>query len=80
MADFREAVRIAVARVERDGMLSKAWTVDRAADWIWARSHITTWQHLVDERGWRRREFADHSVESLLNELVEPTAKKKKWA
>ena len=34
------------------GRLAPGWTVDTAADWVYARSHVSTWQHLVVDRGW----------------------------
>jgi hypothetical protein len=52
MDDLREAFRIAVDRVHQAGRLAGGWTVPAATDWVWARSHLTTWQHLVGERGW----------------------------
>ena len=66
MGELREALRIAVGRVE----LAPGWTVDEAADWAWSRIQPTTFQHLVGERGWTAEEYAERTVRSLLAELV----------
>src|SRR5512132_4359333 len=72
MADLLEAFRAAVARVEEDGRLADGWTVRTAGDWIWARCHLATWQHLVGERGWSPGEYAERTVRSILAEVVTP--------
>jgi AcrR family transcriptional regulator len=72
MADLREAFRVAVARLRRDGRLTRGWTVDAAADWVWMRSHLSSWQQLVGERGWTPKRYIDRTVRSILAELVIP--------
>ena len=72
MADLREAFRVAVARLRRDGRLTRGWTVDAAADWVWMRSHLSGWQQLVGERGWTPKRYVDRTVRSILAELVIP--------
>jgi AcrR family transcriptional regulator len=74
MDDLREAFRIALARLRRDGQLAPGWSVEAAADWVWARSHLSGWQQLVGERGWRPERYVDRSVRSILAELVPPDA------
>lgn len=72
MGDLREAFCIAVERVEREGRLAKGWTVQSATDWIWARSHLTNWQHLVGERGWPPDVYKERTTRSILAELLVP--------
>ena len=72
MGELWEAFRIAVERVDGDGRLARGWTVERATDWIWARSHLTTWQHLVGERGWDPDDYKERSVRSILAEILTP--------
>jgi AcrR family transcriptional regulator len=74
MDDLWEAFRVAVDRVHRDGRLADRWTVRTATDWIWARSHLTSWQHLVGERGWPPGDYTDRGVRSILAEVVAPTS------
>jgi AcrR family transcriptional regulator len=71
MGDLREAFRIAVDRVHRGGWLADRWTVRTATDWVWARSHLTIWQLLVGERGWRPGDYTERAVRSILAEVVE---------
>jgi AcrR family transcriptional regulator len=74
MGELREALRIALDRVARDGRLAPGWDVDAAADWAWARVQPTTWQHLVGERGWTADDCRERTVRSLLDELVRGAA------
>jgi AcrR family transcriptional regulator len=74
MGDLREAFRVSVARLRRDGRLARGWTVDAAADWVWMRSHLSGWQQLVGERGWAPRRYVERTVRSILDELVVPAA------
>jgi AcrR family transcriptional regulator len=72
MEDLRNAFRVALARVSRDERLRPGWSVDAAADWVWMRSHLSSWQQLVEERGWSRRRYVDRAVRSILEELLVP--------
>ena len=72
MEDLWEAFRIAVERVDREGRLAEGWTVATATDWIWARSHLTTWQQLVGERGWALDDYRERSIRSILAEILAP--------
>jgi AcrR family transcriptional regulator len=78
MDDLWEAFRIAVARVDGDGRLAEGWTVETATDWIWARSHLTGWQHLVGERGWPPDDYKERSTRSILAEVLAPDGRWKK--
>jgi len=70
MNELREAMRIALDRIARHGSLDDGWSVDSAADWAWSRIQPTTWQHLVGERGWAPDAYTEHTISSLLGELV----------
>jgi AcrR family transcriptional regulator len=70
--DIREAFRLAIERVADAGRLAPGWDVAAAADWVFARSHISTWQHLVVERGWSRDDYVERTVTSILGEIVIP--------
>jgi AcrR family transcriptional regulator len=71
MGELREALRIALARVARDGRLARGWSAGEAADWAWSRIQPSTWQHLVGERGWTAGDYTERTVRSLLAELVD---------
>jgi AcrR family transcriptional regulator len=72
MDDIHEAFRLAVERVDGDGRLAKAWTVATAADWIYAHAHVSTWQHVVVDRGWPAADYAERTIASIMAELVTP--------
>ncbi|QIN83607.1 TetR family transcriptional regulator [Rubrobacter tropicus] len=70
MGSLRDVFRAAVERVERDGRLADGWTIETAADWVWARGHLEGWQHLVVERGWVSEDYEERTVRSILEEVV----------
>lgn len=69
MDSLHEVFRAAVERVARDG---EGWTLEMAADWVWACSHLETWQHLVVERGWSTKDYEKRIVRSVLAEVLKP--------
>jgi hypothetical protein len=36
------------------------------------RSHLTTWEHLVGERGWTLDDYKERSIRSILAEVLAP--------
>ena len=72
MDDIHEVFRLAIARVQQDGRLAPGWTDDTAADWVYARSHVSTWQHLVADRGWPAGDYVERTIASLMAEVVAP--------
>jgi AcrR family transcriptional regulator len=72
MGSLRQVFRDAIERVEREGRLADGWTVEAAADWVWARSHLEGLQHLVKECDWSSEEYEDRVVRSILAEVVAP--------
>jgi AcrR family transcriptional regulator len=70
MADLRAQFRHAVDRLAAGGELAAGWSPERAADWIWARSHVASWQYLVVERGWSAEEYTERCVRSIVAEIA----------
>ena len=70
MGSLWEVFHSAVERVEKDGWLADGWTVRTAADWVWARSHLEGWQHLVVERGWSPEDYEERVIRSVLAEVL----------
>jgi AcrR family transcriptional regulator len=70
MDDIHEAFRLAVQRVADADRLAPGWDVAAATDWIAARNHTSTWQHLVVERGWAPADYVERTVSSILGEVV----------
>lgn len=57
-------------RLAADGFLKPEWTVEQAADWIWHRTHLDGWRHLVIQRGWDADRYAQRVSASLRNDLL----------
>lgn len=56
--------------LENDGALRDGWTVDDAADMIWATLAIHTWRDLVIERDWPASRYVRRMRELLRRTLV----------
>jgi AcrR family transcriptional regulator len=65
MSELRAIFVHALKREE----LSEPWTLDTAADWVWARVQPSTYAHLVGERGWTHAQYTERTVGSVLREL-----------
>lgn len=72
MEALRAVFRAAVERVDKDGRLAGGWSARTAADWVWARSHLEAWQHLVVECGWSAESYEEQTVRSILSEVLVP--------
>ena len=72
MDSLHEVFLAALERVAHDGRLAEGWTLETAAYWVWARSHLETWQHLVVERGWSKKDYEKRIVRSVLAEVLKP--------
>jgi AcrR family transcriptional regulator len=72
MQHLHEAQRPFVARLAANGLLAEGWSIDRATDWVWARTQPSVWRHLVVERGWPPNHVVDRLVESITSEIVAP--------
>ena len=69
-ADLYEALRIALDRLERRGLLADGWTAATAADWTWATVQPSMWEYLVAERGWKEKDYVERTVRLVLNRVV----------
>jgi hypothetical protein len=43
---------------------------------VW--SHLTTWQHLVGERGWAPEDYKERSIRSIKAEILTPDGASKR--
>jgi AcrR family transcriptional regulator len=74
MDDLHQAYRLALQRVADERRLTPDWNPDTAADWTWAHVQPSSWDHLVNRRGWTARDYTERTVHSILTELVIPTS------
>jgi len=70
MSNLRTLILALTRRLAAAGLLQPTWTVETAADWIWHRTHIDGWYHMVVERGWDPADFADRVARSLESDLL----------
>lgn len=70
MALLRRLSATLAQRLADGGVLAPGWTVAQAADWIWHRTHLDGWRHLVAERGWDAQDYARRVTASLERDLL----------
>jgi AcrR family transcriptional regulator len=66
----RAAVRKLATRLHAEGRLAPPWTVDSAADMIWALASSEIIERLVVERRWSRHKLAEYLALVLRSALV----------
>jgi len=52
------------------GLLADGWTPEAAADWVYAMTHVDTWQHLVVDSHWKPNTAVDRIVATLRQALI----------
>ncbi|HEV7371545.1 TetR/AcrR family transcriptional regulator [Arenibaculum sp.] len=70
MALLRRLTTALAGRLAAAGLLAPGWTAERAADWIWHRTHLDGWCHLVADRGWDPADAARQVRLSLERDLL----------
>ena len=70
MALLRRRTRALAGRLAEAGLLRPEWTVEQAADWIWHRTHLDGWRHLVEDQGWNAAEYGRRVRLSLESDLL----------
>ncbi|MBD0338195.1 MAG: TetR family transcriptional regulator [Thermoleophilia bacterium] len=68
----RRRCRRIVDRLAREARLAEGWTVEEAADFLWAASGLHVWEDLVILRKWPSERFRRHLRRVLHQALVEP--------
>jgi AcrR family transcriptional regulator len=57
MAEFYQGCQFVVVQLARDEVLAPIWTVETAADFLWALLSTEMWERLTIERGWSHAEY-----------------------
>jgi AcrR family transcriptional regulator len=70
MSLLRRLIGVLTKRLAAGRALKSEWTAERAADWIWHRTHLDGWRHLVGERGWDTAEYGRRVRASLERDLL----------
>jgi AcrR family transcriptional regulator len=60
MRRWRLGCRRLMTWLDHEGNLAEPWTVDSAADMLWALMSWDVLEGLLIERGWSRESYADH--------------------
>lgn len=63
MGVVREACRDIVERLRRDGALAPGWSLEEAADLLWAMLSVGNWESLTLERGWSAGRYVSRMQE-----------------
>jgi hypothetical protein len=70
MALLRRHCLTLTKRLAKGGDLKPEWSIKEAADWIWLRTHLDGWRHLVGERGWDATKYGQRVSASLRCDLL----------
>jgi AcrR family transcriptional regulator len=70
MDDRRRWCARIIRRLEREGRLAQEWSVESAADTLWALTLPRVFEDLVHERGWSSRRYARNLQQLLRQALV----------
>lgn len=71
MSNRRSAFHMIASRIDEDGRLAAAWSVDSAADLIAVVTSPATWRELVGPLGWTADEYRDRITRTLRSALLE---------
>lgn len=70
MSGRRKACRRIARRLDDEGSLAPGWSVESAADLIWAFTNVPAWRDLVRDRRWSQRRYRDRIGEVLRSALL----------
>jgi AcrR family transcriptional regulator len=70
MSLLRRLIGVLTKRLAAGRALKPDWTAEQAADWIWHRTHLDGWRHLVGERSWDAAEYGRRVRASLERDLL----------
>ncbi len=70
----REGCTRHIRRLHDEGRLAAGWTVQGAAETLWALTNVSTWEDLVLDRGWSRQAYARRLKRLCLATFVRPPA------
>ena len=74
MKDLHNLFRLLMQGLKEKKALSSDWSVDEAADYVWAAVSVQSWDLLVSDRGWSPARASDRITRTLCETLLAPTA------
>jgi AcrR family transcriptional regulator len=72
MNRLRGGIGLLTAGLHAAKRLKAGWTPQTAADWIFASTHVDTWQHLVVDAKWTPAEAVERIIGNLRATLIVP--------
>lgn len=72
MKRWRMGCRRLAGWLAEEGRLADDWTVDTAADMMWALMSWDVLEGLLVDRGWSRKKYGDHMATLLTSTFVKP--------
>jgi AcrR family transcriptional regulator len=66
---LRDGFALMARDLRAAGELRSGWTIETAADWMLALTHVDLWQHLVVEAGWSPADHVNRIVAALRRTL-----------
>ena len=75
MADLRTWLTQLIASIDRDGALADGWSVQEAAEYLWAAMSMQVWSLLVDDCAWTQNRAGTALVHALQAALLTPPAR-----
>lgn len=70
----RSTFRAMIETLDRAGELDEAWSIDDAADTLYAVAHFDTWRELVGDLGWSDERYVESMTRVLRRALLTPGA------
>ncbi|MET8148909.1 TetR/AcrR family transcriptional regulator [Actinoplanes sp. NPDC049668] len=72
MRAWHETLHIRIDALAGAGLLRPEWTVDRATDWVWARTQPVVYEYLVGRSGWTPEAMTEQTIRSVVADLTVP--------
>lgn len=70
MDAWRSTLAISVGSLSDAGLLRPEWTVDQAADWVWARTQPSAYEYLVRRCGWTTSVMKERTIRSIVRDIT----------
>jgi AcrR family transcriptional regulator len=80
MQAWHDTLRIAITALADAGRLRREWTVDQAADWVWARTQPANYDYLVRQRLWPADAVIERTIRSVVAEITTTPAARRRDA
>jgi len=70
MSELHEFLRARIEDLNESNLLKESWTVEQAADYLWAQCSVQNWELLVHDRGWEPVKASNLIQQTTLQALI----------